>query len=117
MSQLTRVVFNKWYTDLLQENLKVVPDTDPNSKPEIEEEDYITTRKPVAQTMTPVIDNNKGPGLKKMSAEEIIFRSGSKRDIHQLNMHQDDEIKIRETKDRLMQSSTIDSEGVPIHLK
>jgi len=34
MSQLTRVVFNKWYTDLLQENLKVVPDLDPNSKQE-----------------------------------------------------------------------------------
>ena len=26
MRQLTRIVFNKWYTDLLQENLKVVPD-------------------------------------------------------------------------------------------
>ena len=32
MRQLTRVVFNKWYTDLLQENLKVVPDLD-NSGP------------------------------------------------------------------------------------
>ena len=29
MRQLTRTVFNKWYTDLLQENLKVVPDLDP----------------------------------------------------------------------------------------
>ena len=32
MRQLTRVVFNKWYTDLLQENPKVVPDLD-NSGP------------------------------------------------------------------------------------
>ena len=30
MRQLTRTVFNKWYTDLLQENLKVVPDLDPS---------------------------------------------------------------------------------------
>ena len=28
MRKLTRIVFNKWYTDLLQENLKVVPDLD-----------------------------------------------------------------------------------------
>lgn len=27
MRELTRIVFNKWYTDLLQENLKVVPDS------------------------------------------------------------------------------------------
>ena len=26
MKELTRVVFSKWYTDVLQENLKVVPD-------------------------------------------------------------------------------------------
>ena len=36
MRQLTRVVFSKWYTDLLQENLKVVPDLN-NSGPSVTE--------------------------------------------------------------------------------
>ena len=30
--QLTRVVFNKWHSDLLQENLKVVPDLEPQKR-------------------------------------------------------------------------------------
>ena len=30
--QLTRVVFNKWHSDLLQENLKVVPDLEPQKQ-------------------------------------------------------------------------------------
>ena len=30
MRELTRVVFSKWYTDVLQENLKVVPDLEPS---------------------------------------------------------------------------------------
>lgn len=32
MKQLTRIVFNRWYSDLLQENLKVVPDLDGSYK-------------------------------------------------------------------------------------
>lgn len=32
MRQLTRVVFNRWYSDLLQENLRVVPDLDGSYK-------------------------------------------------------------------------------------
>lgn len=37
MHLLTRVVFNKWYTELLQENLKVVPDSEGtiSKKPEL----------------------------------------------------------------------------------
>ena len=31
MRDLTRIVFNKWYSELVQENLKVVPDLDHNS--------------------------------------------------------------------------------------
>ena len=31
MRDLTRIVFNKWYAELVQENLKVVPDLDPKS--------------------------------------------------------------------------------------
>lgn len=31
MRDLTRIVFNKWYSELVQENLKVVPDLDHSS--------------------------------------------------------------------------------------
>ena len=31
MRDLTRIVFNKWYSELVQENLKVVPDLNHNS--------------------------------------------------------------------------------------
>ena len=30
MRQLTRIVFNTWYRNLLQENLKIVPDLEPH---------------------------------------------------------------------------------------
>lgn len=30
LKQLTRVVFSRWYADMVQDNLKIVPDLDPH---------------------------------------------------------------------------------------
>lgn len=55
MRKLTRVVFNMWYTDLLQENLKVVPDLDPDPKP-VSKEDLNTSQNTVSQqNLIPVV--------------------------------------------------------------
>jgi hypothetical protein len=44
-----------WYTDLLQENLKVVPDLDPDPKP-VSKEDLNTSQNTVSQqNLIPVV--------------------------------------------------------------
>ena len=85
MRKLTRVVFNMWYTDLLQENMKVVPDLDPDPKPVGDLEGNFTSNKIVSKPIVAPTANNNGLGIKKMSAHEIVQIKGSRRDIQVYN--------------------------------
>lgn len=74
-----------WYTDLLQENMKVVPDLDPDPKPVGDLESNFTSNKIVAKPTVAPTANNKGLGIKKMSVHEIVQNKGSRRDIQVYN--------------------------------
>lgn len=87
MKDLTRIVFNKWYADLLQENLKVVPDLsgEPNND-SIEEEEVACSMPPAGNIVSTAAKAKSPPlvGLSHSSAEEIIQRTGTKIDIQLL---------------------------------
>lgn len=90
MKQLTRVVFRRWYTDLLQENLRVVPDLDPNPGRSSQDEEYGGKEdgkneaskgpEPRRMSLSPT-RGDKSLGIHKLSAEDIIRKSGSKHDL------------------------------------
>ena len=111
LRKLTQVVFNKWYSDLLQENLKVVPDLDPNHKAArkaeifdsgnaIFTENERVSPKAKQKTTYNIPDSRPKIGIpkkpivqsKKPIAEDIIQKSGTKRDKTMLALIEEDEM-------------------------
>jgi len=65
MRELTRVVFNRWYTDLLQENMKVVPD--------LEKDTYGKAEKPERQLALPANAMGAIPDQEAQPEDERAF--------------------------------------------
>ena len=108
MRDLTRIVFNKWYAELVQENLKVVPDLDPKSpsrddeaiiEDEKQQQPQQKSQQTAIQKGSSPITSHRGspkklpPGIQKLSANEIIYRSGGKTDATILKEREADEQK------------------------
>ena len=116
MRQLTRVVFNRWYSDLLQENLKVVPDLDGTYKSSKKEEaltlsrqgiynianshqsdednrqtNFMTTSPPL-----PTVRKKVPVHIQQPPAKEIINKIGSNWSKYLLSDYEDQKVKAKQ---------------------